>query len=95
MSKTALFVVISLLISKPIFGQSNEIVASFGGTLPPYVLQDPETKEWLGLSVDLVEQLAVEAGFTYDIKDYRKGANETWDTVFSRSLQVPSNLLVC
>lgn len=38
------------------------------------------------LLVDVLQQLSIEAGFTYEISDYAKQANETWDGVFSRSL---------
>ena len=52
---------------------------------PPYVLRNP-SGEWVGLSVDILTQLSVEAGFTFEISDYAKRDTETWDGVFSRSL---------
>lgn len=64
MFKAALFVVISLLIAKPTFGQSNEIVASFGGTLPPYVLQEGQS----GVLVDLLRDCLEPAGYSVTSK---------------------------
>lgn len=59
MSKSALLVVISLMISNAAVGQSKEIVASFGSTLPPYVMEDGTS----GILVDLLKDCLEPSGY--------------------------------
>ena len=58
-----------------------------GGGFPPYTQFNKQTGEWSGLCIDLLNQLAMETGFTYNITDYAKQANESWDQVFLRAIQ--------
>ncbi len=60
MLKTGFLVVISLLISSPTFGQSKEIVASFGSTLPPYVMEDGPS----GILIDILKECLEPSGYT-------------------------------
>jgi polar amino acid transport system substrate-binding protein len=59
MSKPALLVAISLMISNAAFSQSKEIVASFGSTLPPYVMEDGPS----GILVDLLKDCLEPSGY--------------------------------
>ena len=54
---------------------------------PRYVHFHKQTGLWSGLCVDILNQLAVETGFTYNITDYAKQSNESWDQVFVRAIQ--------
>lgn len=51
MSNSASLVVISLMISNVAVGQPKEIVASFGSTLPPYVMENGPS----GILIDLLK----------------------------------------
>ncbi len=64
MSKSVLLVVISLIISNPAIGQSKEIVASFGSTLPPYVMEDGPS----GILVDLLKDCLEPSGYNVTAK---------------------------
>lgn len=59
MSKPALLVAISLMISNAAFSQSKEIVASFGSTLPPYVMEDGPS----GILIDLLKDCLEPSGY--------------------------------
>jgi len=59
MSKSAFFVVISLMISNTALAQSKEIVASFGSTLPPYVMENGPS----GILIDLLKDCLEPSGY--------------------------------
>ena len=59
MSKSALLLAISLMASNAAFSQSKEIVASFGSTLPPYVMEDGPS----GILVDLLKDCLEPSGY--------------------------------
>jgi polar amino acid transport system substrate-binding protein len=59
MSKSALLVAISLVISNTAVSQSKEIVASFGSTLPPYVMEDGPS----GILIDLLKDCLEPSGY--------------------------------
>jgi polar amino acid transport system substrate-binding protein len=59
MVKLALILVFSLMLSNPVFSQSKEIVASFGESLPPWVIEDGPT----GVLVDLLQDCLEPSGY--------------------------------
>jgi polar amino acid transport system substrate-binding protein len=59
MVKLSLFLVFSLMLSNPVFSQSKEIVASFGESLPPWVIEEGPT----GILVNLLQDCLEPAGY--------------------------------
>lgn len=60
MVKIALFLVFSLVFSNPVYSQSKEIVASFGESLPPWVVDNGSS----GVLVNLLQDCLAPSGYT-------------------------------
>lgn len=59
MIKLVIFLIMSLIICKPINSQTKEIVASFGGSLPPWVFEAGPS----GILVDLLKDCLEPSGY--------------------------------